>query len=102
VLFAAARELFSRRAALLAALFLAVAFLHVRDSHFGVADVPMTFLIVCAFRVSVRCAVRGVTLARAALAGLLCGLAVSTKYNAATILVAAVVAVVATTLGRAP
>src|SRR2546428_606111 len=44
VLFAVARELFSRRAALLAALFLAVAFLHVRDSHFGVADVPMTFL----------------------------------------------------------
>ena len=102
VLFAAARELFSRRAALLAALFLAVAFLHVRDSHFGVADVPMTFLIVCAFWASVRCATRGVTLSRAALAGLLCGLAVSTKYNAATILVPVVVAIVWTTLGTAP
>jgi hypothetical protein len=28
---------------------LAVAFLHVRDSHFGVTDVPMTFMILLAF-----------------------------------------------------
>jgi len=83
VLFGAARELFSRRVALVAAAFLAFAFLHVRDSHFGMTDVPATFLTVCAFWAGVRCATRGVTLRRAAVAGVLTGLATSTKYNAA-------------------
>jgi 4-amino-4-deoxy-L-arabinose transferase-like glycosyltransferase len=93
-LFGAARELFSRRVALVAAGFLAVAFLHVRDSHFGVTDVPVTFLTVCAFWAGIRCATRGVTQARVAIAGLLCGLATSTKYNAALVLLPAVVAIV--------
>src|SRR5262249_8696402 len=41
-----ADRLFDRLTALTAAFFLAVAFLHVRDSHFGVTDVPMTALVV--------------------------------------------------------
>jgi 4-amino-4-deoxy-L-arabinose transferase-like glycosyltransferase len=102
VVFATARDLLSRRAALLAALFLAVVFLHVRDSHFGVADVPMTFLTICAFWLSVRCATRGATLGRTAITGLLCGLAVSTKYTAAPIVLAAMIAVLWTTVGAAP
>ena len=61
VLYGAACELFPRRAALVAAAFLAVAFLHVRDSHFGVTDVPVTLLTVCAFRVAARIARKGVT-----------------------------------------
>jgi 4-amino-4-deoxy-L-arabinose transferase-like glycosyltransferase len=89
-LFGAARELFSRQVAVVAAAFLAVAFLHVRDSHFGVTDVPATFLTVCAFWASLRCATRGVTDLRAALAGILCGLAASTKYNVALVLLPAI------------
>jgi hypothetical protein len=48
VVYAAARELFSSRTALAAAAFVAVAFLHVRDSHFGVTDVPVSLMAVCA------------------------------------------------------
>jgi 4-amino-4-deoxy-L-arabinose transferase-like glycosyltransferase len=93
-LFGAAKELFSTRVALLASAFLAVTFLHVRDSHFGVTDVPATFLAVCAFWEIARCATKGVTLRRAAVAGVLCGLATSTKYNTALMLLPAIVAIV--------
>jgi len=103
VLFAAARELFSARTALVAAFLLTVAFLHVRDSHFGVVDVTAAFLTMCAFWAGVRCATQGPTPRRAALTGFLCGLAVSTKYNAAPILLPALVAIVASTIaGRPP
>jgi 4-amino-4-deoxy-L-arabinose transferase-like glycosyltransferase len=102
VLYGAGRELFSRRVALIAAAFLAVAFLHVRDSHFGVTDVPATFLTVCAFWAALRCATRGVTLERAAFAGALCGLAASTKYNCGLILLPAVVAVLGKTVWNRP
>src|SRR5205809_4079529 len=40
VLYSAVRHISSARAALVASVFLAGAFLHVRDSHFGVTDVP--------------------------------------------------------------
>ena len=93
-LYGAARELFSRAVAILAAAFLAVAFLHVRDSHFGVTDVPATFLAVCAFWAALRCATRGATDARVAVAGALCGFAASTKYNAAMALLPAIAAIV--------
>ena len=93
-LYGAAREILSRRAALVAAAFLAVAFLHVRDSHFGVTDVPVTLLVVCAFWAAARCATRGVTWPRMAIAGLLCGLAASTKYNAVLVVAPALVPVV--------
>ena len=93
-LFGAARELFSRRVAVVAAAFLAVTFLHVRDSHFGVTDVPATFMTVCAFWAGLRCATRGATDARVALTGVLCGLAASTKYNAALVLLPAIAALV--------
>ena len=94
-LYGAARELFAPRVALLASAFLAVAFLHVRDSHFGVTDVPATFLAVCAFWAALRCATRGVTIGRVALTGALCGLAASTKYNAAMVLLPAIAAIAA-------
>jgi 4-amino-4-deoxy-L-arabinose transferase-like glycosyltransferase len=97
LLFAAARRLFTSSAALVAAALLAVAFLHVRDSHFGVTDVPATFMVVAAFTAIVT----GVLAPRSAhpgwrsvtLAGLLCGLAASTKYNAGLILFALLAAV---------
>ena len=97
-LYAVGRELFSTRAALASAAFLAVAFLHVRDSHFGVTDVPVTLLTVCAFWAAARCLTRGASLSRGSATGLLCGLAASTKYNAALIAVPALVAIADDTL----
>jgi hypothetical protein len=93
VLCGAALELFSWRIALTAAALLAVAFLHVRDSHFGVTDVPATFVAVCAFWSAVRLASRGLSAGRIAAAGLLCGLAASTKYNLVFVAAPAMIAV---------
>lgn len=87
LLYWAVRRLFSREVALVAALFLSVAFLHVRDSHFGVTDVPATFMVILAFGFL---ATRPMdwrhpwTVFGAAVLG---GLAASTKYNAALIVV---------------
>ncbi len=83
VLYLAARELSTARVGLVSAAFLTAAFLHVRDSHFGVTDVPATFFVVAAFWAATRCAARGVTVSRVAGAGALCGFAASTKYNCA-------------------
>jgi 4-amino-4-deoxy-L-arabinose transferase-like glycosyltransferase len=93
-LFGAARELCSRRTALIAAALVSVAFLHVRDSHYGLTDVPATFLVVCSFWAVARAASRGPTMARMAAAGVLAGLAASTKYNGALVLAPAVVVIV--------
>ena len=86
------RRLFSMRAGLLAAAFLAVAFLHVRDSHFGVTDVPMTFMVVLAMLVIVAMPADRSPWPMTAFAAVLCGLAASTKYNAALIVAPLVVA----------
>jgi hypothetical protein len=60
---------------------LAVAFLHVRDSHFGVTDITMVTLATAAVLAADH--LRSVGTVRAAvLAGALAGLATSTKYNA--------------------
>jgi hypothetical protein len=85
------RRLYSRNVGLIAALLLAGAYLHVRHSHFGVTDVPATFFAVAAMAVMARRAPReawsrGVHAFRCSgaqliQAGLLCGLAASTKYN---------------------
>ena len=45
---AIARPLFGVSAGLLAALFMAVAFLHARDSHYATTDVPMVFFVMAA------------------------------------------------------
>ena len=74
-------RLFSRRAGLLAALFLAVTFLHVQHSHFVKSDVPMTFLTTLAVYFAVRVMEEGRT-RWYVLAGLAAGLGISTKYNA--------------------
>ncbi len=85
LLFVAARALFSASTALAAAALLAVAFLHVRDSHFGVTDVPMTFMVLAAFTLVVSLRLDRRRWWNIALAGLVCGLAASTKYNALVI-----------------
>jgi hypothetical protein len=90
LLFIAARQFTSTAAALLGAALCAVAFLHVRDSHFGVTDVPATFMIVAAFTAIALGPFERPTRRNVAFAGVLCGLAASTKYNAGLILIALV------------
>jgi hypothetical protein len=77
-------RLFDRRTALAAALFLAVAPLHVRDSHYVKHDVPATLAVVAAYLAMTRIwplsRDEGVRLPDSALAGAACGLAFSTHY----------------------
>ena len=88
VLFRVARHLFDERTALIAASFLALAFLPVRDSHFGVPDTTATFFVLVSFLFIVRFweSSQRRDLIVAAVAA---GLATSTKYNAAIISLAA-------------
>lgn len=75
------RRLFERKAALIALALLAISQLHVSSSHFITTDVPVTFFIVLAvwFCWDVFERGRGRDYA---LAGLIIGLACSTKYSA--------------------
>ena len=75
-----ARRFDDEIAATVAATFLAGAFLHVRDSHFGVTDVTMTLLVVGAVLLLVR-AHDDPSVPAFAWAGLVAGLATATKYN---------------------
>jgi hypothetical protein len=93
LLFVTARRLFSTSVALVASGLLAVTFLHVRDSHFGVTDVPATFLIVAAFSAIVAGPFERPTWRTVSLAGVWCGLAAATKYNAGLILIALLIVV---------
>jgi hypothetical protein len=80
VVFWIGRRLWDEVTGLLAAFFLSLAFLHVRDSHFGTTDIAMTFLatIAVGYIVDGHLARRG-SFVRAGLVG---GLAAATKYNA--------------------
>jgi 4-amino-4-deoxy-L-arabinose transferase-like glycosyltransferase len=79
-------HLFDRMTALVAALFLAVAALHVRESHLGLTDVSATSLLMASFLYIVRYWRSGLR-RDALLAALLGGLAASTKYNAVIVTV---------------
>ena len=88
VLYHVATRLAGRRVGLASAAMLAFAFLHVRDSHFGVTDVPMSFMLLAAFSWVARLSASGAT--RDLLgAAVLAGLATATKYNAALVAVPA-------------
>jgi dolichyl-phosphate-mannose-protein mannosyltransferase len=92
VLYRLARTFLSRRGALVAAFFLAVAPLHVRDSHFGVTDVAATLMVLTAV-VAALAWMRVPSRGRLLLLGAACGLAASTKYNVGIVIVPAVLAV---------
>ena len=72
----------SRRVGFVSAALFAVAFLHVRDSHFLTVDVPATFWVLAAYSFACRY-IEKESLATSVLAGVCIGLAASTKYNAA-------------------
>lgn len=74
------KRFFSREAASLAAFFLAVAFLHVRDSHYIYADIPLVLILILCFFLIFRILNQG-KLRDYAGFGILAGLAVATKYN---------------------
>jgi hypothetical protein len=94
LLFRIALRLFGARTALVAAVFLALAFLHVRDSHFGVIDVPMTCMVLAAFLAIVRMSESG-SQRDLVVAGICSGLAIATKYNAAILVLPAGFAILA-------
>jgi len=72
-------RLFSPRAGLVAAAFLAVAYLHVRESHFGTPGIPMSLAVTASVLLAERARASGLPgLLR--LAGVAAGIAASTKY----------------------
>ena len=81
LLFRIGTRLFDRTVAFIAMTFLALVFLHVRDSHFGVTDMPMSCMVLVAFLAIVKLSVSGSSRDLVA-AGVLTGLAAATKYNA--------------------
>lgn len=99
VLFRLGQRIAGDAVGLLAATFLAVAILHVRESHFAMTDVLMTLLLWTSLTLLVSAALadRGGTQSSredaivCACAGLAGGLAASTKYSAAAVVVAMVV-----------
>jgi hypothetical protein len=101
VVYRIACRLFDRASAIAASVFLALAFLHVRDSHFGVTDVAATFVATVAFLFIVRLAEQGGWRDLVASA-VFAGLATSTKYNVALIAVPALAAVAWTRRRRLP
>lgn len=78
----------SKMTGVIAAAFLAVSFLHVRDSHYGVPDITMTFFVVLCVSMYVialdRQRVRDVMLA-----GIAGGLAIATKWIALPVILSA-------------
>ncbi|MDD5217228.1 MAG: glycosyltransferase family 39 protein [Candidatus Omnitrophica bacterium] len=72
---------FSKSKAILSAFFLAVCFLHVSDSHYVYADIPLVFVMVIAMGVFFKLMENGNRPRLHVMAGALIGLAVATKYN---------------------
>jgi len=81
ITYSVSRHLFNKRTALIASLFLSLTYLHVRDSHFGVTDVPTAFFLMCAMLFIIK-SYETKDLKNYVLAGIFTGLAVSTKYTA--------------------
>ncbi len=85
------RKMYSRITGLIAAAFLAVAFLPVRNSHFGTVDVFLTGLVLASFYFSYNIMQRG-RYKDYVWAGIFAGLAIATKWNAGLIVIPIVVA----------
>ncbi len=87
VLYRLARKVSSEAVALLAAFFLAVNFLHVRDSHYVYVDIFMTMAVITAMVYCIEIYKRG-ALKDYLWAGFWVGVATAAKYNAALVGVA--------------
>ena len=86
--FAMGRRLAGRRAGLVGAALLAVAFLHARDSHYAVSDVPAALLVTLVLLAALRVLDDPTALARRPLlvGAALTGLAAGTKYSALAVI----------------
>lgn len=78
-------ERISRSTGLFSSALLAFAFLHVRDSHYGVNDIPATFFMLTAFYFILKIYQRGAG-TDYLIAGIFSGIAIATKYNVGLIL----------------
>ncbi len=85
------RQAYGELTGLLASLFLAVAFLAVRDSHFATIDIPLTFTCVVGLNAALELAENYQARYRV-VGGVLAGLAASVKYNGALLLASLAVA----------
>jgi hypothetical protein len=85
------KKLFGKPAGILSAFFLAFAYLHVRDSHFAVTDVPVTFMICLSYVFMVQIYLKG-RWKDYLLAGIFTGLALSTKWSAVLLFVPLILA----------
>jgi 4-amino-4-deoxy-L-arabinose transferase-like glycosyltransferase len=99
LIYALGRRLFDQTVGLVGAALLAVSFLHVRDSHYGVNDVPATALLLPSVLFAARCLQRP-TLRDCLLAGLFGGLATSAKYSAGFFFAPLLVALTAAAHGK--
>ncbi len=89
VVFSIGRRLWDETTGLIAALFLSLAFIHVRDSHFGTTDIAMTFLVMLAIALLMKAHLGH---ARSyASAGIAAGLAAATKYTGGLLVLPALV-----------
>jgi hypothetical protein len=95
------REVWNRSVGVLAALLLAVAFIHVRDSHFGVPDVTMTFLVTLAVLLTVL-AVKYSKPSYLYLGAAIAGYAVAVKWTAAVLFVCGLLAIVKLATAQSP
>ncbi len=86
LLYQLVRTHFGNRTALFSALFLSVAFLHVRDSHYVYADIPLLVALTVCF-IFMLCLVEYPMRRYYLLCGLWMGIAVAVKYNGAVIII---------------
>ncbi|MDP3920112.1 MAG: glycosyltransferase family 39 protein [Candidatus Omnitrophota bacterium] len=77
------KRFFSEPAAAVSALFLAVCYLHVRDSHYVYVDIPLLLVMVLGFFPFFKILEKGHALQSHVAAGVCIGLATAIKYNGA-------------------
>lgn len=81
------REIRSQLVGLLAAIFLSVSFLHVRDSHYGVPDVAMTFFVSLSVLFCILAIRQPKNWKLQYAAAVACGFAIATKWSALFVIV---------------
>lgn len=91
VLYRACSKMYGKATAGLSSAFLAFSFMHVRHSHFALPDIPMTLLLVMLVYLSYRI-LEGTNIKTYVIAGALCGLCVSLKFNSAIIVMPIILA----------
>ena len=79
IVYKLAKNLFCRKTAVISSLFLSLCYLHVRDSHFGVTDVTLSFFVVLSLYFITK-AYREKSVSLYAISGVMVGIATSIKY----------------------